>query len=179
MRKKNNSKVNLPLCICVGILIAVFSKIFVLDFYRVKGFSMEPAIMDGQTIAACKFFYGLQNPFRPELLFCWNEPKAGETILYMYQDYWVVKRCAAVAGSPLECAEEGGKYFLLAAGKKIPLTSIQFHKLRTNKMVPQGYVMAIGDNAELSHDSRDYGFVPVKNVVARVIPPRRAIAKSR
>ena len=147
-------------------------KIFVFDIYRVKGFSMEPAIKDGQNVAVSKISYGLQNPFKPELLLCWKEPKAGEAILYMYQNYWVVKRCVAAAGTELRCEDEGEKYFLLAGEKRIPLTSIQFHKLRTTKAVPKGYVLAIGDNYELSHDSRDYGFVPVQNVTARVIMPR-------
>ena len=85
------------------------------------------------------------------------------------KNYWVVKRCAAIGGTPVECAEEDGKYFLLAGGNKIPLTSIQFHKLRTTRAVPKNFILAVGDNYELSHDSRDYGFVPEKNVVAKVI----------
>ncbi len=150
-------------------------KIFVLDFYRVQGFSMEPAIKDGQCVAATKLCYGLQNPFRPELLFSWNKPKDGDIVLYMYKNYWVVKRCAAVGGTPVACVEENERYFLLAGTNKIPLTSIQFHKLRTTKKIPDGYILAIGDNTALSHDSRDYGFVPVKNVVARAIFLRQKI----
>lgn len=169
MRKKACSKINVPLCICLGVFIALAVKIFALDFYSVKGHSMEPAIKDGQTIAVNKLCYGLQNPFRPELLFSWNKPQPDDIVLYMYQNYWVVKRCAAVGGSPLECVEENQNYFLLAGTNKIPLTSIQFHKLRTTKAVPQNYVLAIGDNNELSRDSRDYGFVPVKNIVARAV----------
>lgn len=181
MSSKKNEKINLPLCATIGVFLALAVKIFIVDFYRVKGFSMEPAIKDGQSVAALKISYGLQNPFRPELLFCWKEPKAGDTILYMYQNYWVVKRCSAVPGTELSFEDDGQKHFLLAGAERIPLTSIQFHKLRTTKAVPKGYVLAIGDNYELSHDSRDYGFVPVKNVTARVILPfaSAAIAKTR
>ena len=167
------TKINFPLCVVIGVAISLLSKIFILDFYRVKGISMQPAIKDGQCVAADKLAYGLQNPFRPELLFCWNEPKAGDAVLYMYQNYWVVKRCAAVGGTPLECVEKNGRHFLRAGTNESPLTSIQFHKLRTTKAVPQNYILAIGDNAELSRDSRDYGFVPVKNVVARVAAARK------
>lgn len=170
---QKKSKINIPLCLFLGITISLTIKIFIMDFYRVQGFSMEPAIEDGQCVAAAKFCYGLQNPFKPELLFCWNEPRAGDVVLYMYQNYWVVKRCAAVGGTPLECAEENGNYFLLAGTNKIPLTSIQFHKLRTTKAVPKNFILAIGDNTALSHDSRDYGFVPVKNIVAKVIVSAR------
>ncbi len=172
--RKIVSGINLPLCVFLGILAAFAAKAFVFDFYKASGHSMEGAIMDGQSIAANKLCYGLQNPFKAELLFAWNKPKKGEIIFYMYQNYWVVKRCAAASESPLECLDEDGKYFLLAEGNKIPLTSIQYHKLRTTKAVPKGYILAIGDNYELSRDSRDYGFVPEKNIVARAILPRRS-----
>ena len=168
-----NSKLNIPLCVFLGITISLTIKIFVLDLYRVQGFSMEPAIKDGQCVVAAKLCYGLQNPFRPELLFRWNKPKDGDIVLYMYKNYWVVKRCAAVGGTPVECIEENENYFLLAGTNKIPLTSIQFHKLRTTKKIPDGYILAIGDNTALSHDSRDYGFVPIKNVVARAVFTKR------
>lgn len=171
--------INIPLCVFLGTLAAFAVKAFVVDFYTTSGHSMEPAIKDGQSVAANKICYGLQNPLKAELLFSWNKPKKGEIILYMYQNYWVIKRCAAPSGSPLECVEENGEYFLLAAGEKIPLTSIQFHKIRTNKAVPKGYILAVGDNYGLSHDSRDYGFVPEKNVVARAIPPRQSRAARR
>lgn len=165
-RKKSNA--NIPLFICLGAIIAMVIKIFALDFYIVKGFSMEPSVKNGQTIAANKLFYGLQNPFKPELAVSWNEPKAGEVVLYMYQNYWVVKRCVATGGTELRCKQEGEDYFLFVGKEKIPLTSIQYHKLKTSQKIPQGYILAIGDNSAISHDSRDYGFVPVKNIVARV-----------
>ena len=167
--ENNGSKINLLPLIFWGILVALVTKAFILDFYRVQGQSMEPAIADNSVVAAIKTSYGLQNPLKPQLLIAWKKPKTGQIVLYMYQNYWVVKRCAATEGTPLECVDEDGCYFLLAGTRKIPLTSIQYHKLRTTKAVPEGCILAIGDNAALSRDSRDYGFVPIKNVVARVV----------
>ncbi|MBR5096234.1 MAG: signal peptidase I, partial [Treponema sp.] len=152
----------------IGIAISLAAKAFVLDFYKVKGHSMEPSIQEGRVIAANKLAYGLQNPFKAELLFSWNEPKSGETVLYMYQNYWVVKRCVATGGDALDFDVQNDKYCLRVNGQEIPLTSIQYHKLWTTRAVPQGYILAVGDNAQISHDSRDYGFVPLRNVVARV-----------
>lgn len=170
--EKNNknygSKINLFLCVLTGTAIALAAKTFVLDFYRVSGQSMEPAIKDGKFIAANKTAYGLQNPFKAELLFNWAEPKTGQTVLYMYKNYWVVKRCVAIGGDKIECFQQNDNYCLRVNGQEIPLTSIQYHKLWTTRAVPHGYILAIGDNAQISHDSRDYGFVPVKNIVARV-----------
>lgn len=166
--KNNGSKINFPLCILIGLAVAVAAKAFVIDFYRVSGRSMEPSIQEGGFIAANKLAYGLNNPFRAELLFTWNEPKSGQKVLYMYQNYWVVKRCVAVGGDKLEFDAQNDKYCLRVNGQEIPLTSIQYHKLWTTQAVPQGYILAVGDNAQISHDSRDYGFVPLRNVVARV-----------
>ena len=166
--KNNDSKINFFLCVFWGIVVALAAKAFVLDFYRVSGRSMEPSIQDGKVIAANKLAYGLQNPFKAELLFSWKEPKSGQKILYMYQNYWVVKRCVATSGDKLEFDAQNDKYCLRVNGQEIPLTSIQYHKLLTTQAVPQGYILAVGDNALASHDSRDYGFVPTRNVVARV-----------
>ncbi len=166
--KNKGSKINIFLCVLLGTAIALVAKAFFVDFYRVRGQSMEPAIKDGTVVAANKAAYGLQNPFKAELLFNWNEPKTGQAVLYMYQNYWVVKRCAATAGDKLECVEQNDAYRLLVNGQSFPLTPLQYHKLWTTKAVPSGYILAIGDNASLSRDSRDYGFVPVKNALARV-----------
>lgn len=167
--QKNKATINLPLCILIGIALAVAIKVFILDFYRVSGRSMEPSIKDNSLIAANKTAYGLQNPFKPELLFSWKKPKKGQKVLYMYQNYWVVKRCVAVSGDTLSYDCQNDKYYLIIDELKIPLTATQYHKLWTTKTVPEDFILAIGDNALLSHDSRDYGFVPIKNIVAKVL----------
>ena len=35
--------------------------------------------------------------------------------------------------------------------------------------VPEGYVLVLGDNLSDSVDSRDYGFVSVKNITGKII----------
>ena len=53
--------------------------------------------------------------------------------------------------------------------KKIPLTEAQYQKRKHNGQVPQGMILAVGDNYPDSVDSRDYGFVPVENVLGRIV----------
>ena len=42
-------------------------------------------------------------------------------------------------------------------------------RLKDAAQVPDGYILAVGDNYEVSVDSRDYGFVSVKNVLGKVL----------
>lgn len=163
------------LCIVLGIFIATILKTFAFDFFRVEGFSMSPEIQDGQIIFANKLAYGLVNPFTAELLFAWKKPQEGDIILYLYENAWVVKRCVAIGDTPLEYFIDS-EYNLIVGNRKIALSSIQYHRMRASKKIPQGYVLAIGDNYAVSYDSRNYGFVPEKNIIGKVtvLPVLRA-----
>ena len=59
-------------------------------------------------------------------------------------------------------------YNLIVGDKVYPLTPAQFSVMQEIRAVPQGMVLAIGDNAEVSIDSRNYGFVSEENVLGRV-----------
>lgn len=129
---------------------------------------MSPALEDGQIIFVNKLAYGLVNPFNAELLFTWKKPEQGDAVIYLYENSWVVKRCVATEGTPLEYFSDS-EYNLIVGNKKISLNSIQFHKMNASKKVPEGYILAIGDNYNISYDSRNYGFVPQKNIIGKII----------
>ena len=74
----------------------------------------------------------------------------------------------AVAGDRLEFSHDFG-YSLAVNEKSIPLQEAQYQKLKHNQQVPPGMILAVGDNYNESVDSRDYGFVSVKNVLGRII----------
>lgn len=166
IKKKKSS--NYFRCAALGILLAAILKIFAFDFFRVKGLSMSPKIQDGQIIFVNKLAYGLVNPFTAEIFLRWKNPQEDDIILYLYENSWVIKRCVAIEGAPLEYFEDS-EYNLIVGDKKISLSSIQFHKMRLSEKIPSGYVLAIGDNYALSYDSRNYGFVPAKNIVGKVM----------
>ena len=54
-------------------------------------------------------------------------------------------------------------------GKKIPLTEYQYQRIKYDSFVPENTILAVGDNYEKSVDSRDYGFVPTKNILGKVL----------
>lgn len=154
--------------IAAGIVIGVLLKLFVIDFVRIQGTSMEPAIQDGDFLPVNRLSYGLNKPFSNSLLFQWKEPSAGDVVIYMMKGSQVVKRCVAVGPEPLEFSASS-VYNLKVKGVTYPLTEEQYHLLGDSPMVPEGYILAIGDNAEVSIDSRNYGFVPVKNILGKVL----------
>lgn len=154
--------------VCVGIFIGVVLKLFVVDLLHVSGRSMMPSIKDGETIVVNKLAYGIVKPYGDSLLVQWSEPKSGDVVIYLYNDKIVVKRCVAVGGDLLEYSINP-LYTLEIDGDGIPLNEVQYHNLKDSKYVPDGYILAVGDNYEESVDSRTYGFVSTKNILGKVL----------
>ncbi len=172
---KRLQDINYPFCIFSGILIALAVKTFLIDIYRVNGYSMEKTLCNNQLVLVNKAAYGIQNPFTGALFVQWKKPSEGDIIIYFYNKNTVVKRCTATGGTELEYIEyvdfsSKSEYSLIVGkNKKIPLDSIQYHRMKTNSKVPENYILAVGDNYSLSVDSRNYGFVPEKNILGKVI----------
>ena len=161
----------LPLfyCFFTGLIIASLIKIFVFEAMTVDGVSMQPALTDQQTIYINKAAYGISNPFGSKLLLQWAKPKENDIIIYLYNNNIVVKRCVALENTPLDYLTNSGYILIVNSDKKIPLTREQYYNMHNCSEVPSGYILAIGDNFENSFDSRNYGFIPVSNVLGKVI----------
>ena len=69
----------------------------------------------------------------------------------------------------LNTAKVNPIYTVKVGDNEIPLTESQYMRLKDAAQVPEGYILAVGDNYEVSVDSRDYGFVSVKNVLGKVL----------
>ena len=157
----------LPL-IVLGVFMGLFIKLFVIDVLQVSGSSMEETIHDESVIAVNRLAYGFSIPFSSSLLVQWKEPKQGDIVIYLYNNKIVVKRCVACGGDALDYSTDSG-YSLIVGGNKITLTQEQYNHMKNSRSVPVGYVLAVGDNYSKSVDSRTYGFVPVKNILGKVI----------
>lgn len=165
--KNNFFKILWILTLC-AIIILIFTRLFAIDKYTVQGTSMEPFIKDGQTVYCNKLYYGLVKPFGDELLIQWRKPEINDIVIYLYENRVIVKRCAAIEGQKLEYSCDS-QYNLYVDEKCFPLTETQYHLMFKSSQVPQDTILCIGDNAANSIDSRNYGFVPVKNVIGRII----------
>lgn len=143
-------------------------KSFIIDRFEIEGSSMEPTLVKGDKVWLEKFSYGLALPFYNHLLIQWKEPEINDIVIYPLNGHFVIKRCVALAGCPLEYSVKEG-YTLIVGEKVYPLSEIQYHHMFLSKEVPEGTILCIGDNCETSIDSRNYGFVPVKDVIGKII----------
>lgn len=164
----SDDKKNAVFIICIGLAVGLFLKLFVVDILHVSGTSMLPALRDGDTLLVNRLAYGIAQPYGEKLLVQWREPKAGDIVIYLYDNKIVVKRCVATGGEHLAYSSDT-VYTLAVGDKRIPLTDAQYQRFKDIDTVPDGYILAVGDNYEESVDSRTYGFVSVRNVLGKVL----------
>ena len=154
--------------ILAGIVLGTFLKLFAFDILTISGTSMEPALHEGAVVVVNKFAYGLVRPGNRTFFVQWKTPAHDDIVIYLHDDKIVIKRCIALGGNRLEYFTNP-EYTLHVGEKSVTLTAAQYAHLHASTTVPDGYVLAVGDNYTESIDSRDYGFVSVKNIVGRVI----------
>ncbi|MFA6856243.1 MAG: signal peptidase I [Treponema sp.] len=168
MADNKGKKTNVFIWIITGIAVGVILKLFVIDFLHISGASMEPAIHNGSSVFINKLAYGLVKPGSRNFFLQWAQPKQGDIVIYLHDNKIVIKRCAAVSGTHLDYSSDS-RYSLRVGDKKITLTKEQYELMHTSVYVPEGYILALGDNYNQSIDSRSYGFVSVNNIVGKVI----------
>lgn len=158
------------LIICIGLCAGLVLKLFVVEILTVSGTSMVPTLKDGDKIVVNKLAYGIVKPYGEKLLVQWKEPERGDIVIYLYDNKIVVKRCIAAAGDSLEYSADNDYNYVLRVGNtEIALTESHYLNLRNSKTVPDGYILAVGDNYEQSVDSRTYGFVSTYNILGKVL----------
>lgn len=154
--------------VIIGIFIGIFLKLFVFDITKVSGNSMEPTIMNGDTVFINKLAYGIPKPFGDSLLCTWKEPKKNDIVIYIYNNKTVLKRVVATEFTEIEYFTENG-YYMKVGEETIPLTEGQYQRIKYNSYVPENTVFCVGDNYLESVDSRDYGFVLVDSILGKVL----------
>ncbi len=156
------------LCIAIGIAAGIIFKLFIIDILHISGTSMEPTLKNGSKVAVNKLSYGLVKPFRGEFFFQWNKPKLNDIVIYLHDNKIVIKRVIAVGGDQLEFSENSS-YTVRINQKEISLSQAQFQRMKNFEKIPEDFVFTLGDNQKDSIDSRDYGFVSVRNIMGKII----------
>ncbi len=145
------------------IMITAFIWFSWFDILQVQEISMEPVLHNGQTIIVNKMAY--KGPFSDPRL-----PNVNDIVIFRSPGdrRLVVKRCKMLPGDNIQINNQG---WLVVQGEEFFLTDSQKERLTTTPVIPDGYIMVLGDNPFHSIDSRDYGFVPIDTLVGKVINP--------
>jgi len=159
----------------IAFILAFFIRTFLLGPYKIPTGSMIPTFMVGDRIFVDKISYR----FRP--------PERGDIVIFKYpldkkKDF--VKRLAGLPGDKIEIRD--GR--LIVNGvlmEDVPFADHyyynrqdwEFAKAGHPILVPGSAYFVLGDNSSQSSDSRNWGFVPEKNLVGKAFliwwPPNR------
>ncbi|HVS01746.1 MAG TPA: signal peptidase I [Thermoanaerobaculia bacterium] len=161
----------------VAVLLALFARTFVLQAFRIPSGSMEANLLVGDHLLVNKFVYG-------PVLFDWERRLLpvrgvgrGDVVVFRYPpdpDRDFIKRCVALPGDRVRLRgkrlfvngvpqqEEGYVHF--ADSRVYPDSPFleEFYRLRDHygpQNVPPASYFFLGDNRDLSHDSRFWGAV--------------------
>jgi signal peptidase I len=125
----------------------------------VVGDSMAPALRDGRLILVDRLYYRT------------HVPLPGEVVLFRHEGQTYVKRVYAGPGERMHVLTHDGEFMGLMGE---PHASRYRARLRPRQpyrveewSVPPDMVYVLGDNYPNSQDSREFGFVPLRNVVGR------------
>jgi len=155
-----------------------FIRPFVVEGYAVPTGSMEDTIKPGDRLFGIKFYYGARIPFTDHRLPGLGEPRPGQIIIFknpQNQKINYIKRCIAVENQTVEIRNK----VVYVDGKKLdePYVKHQDPRIIPRELdprdnygpvtVPKNCLFMMGDNRDNSLDSRYWGFLDKKLVLAR------------
>ncbi len=168
----------------------------VADWNDVPSGSMRPSILEGDRIFVNKLAYDLRLPFSHIVVATLGEPQCGDIVILASPENGqrLVKRVIGLPGDRIEM-ERGqllvngapGHYEAipesLETGERLSLREelagraypIQWRPGGAGRrdfgvlVVPPGHYFVLGDNRDLSRDSRWFGFVPRRAVYGRAV----------
>jgi len=75
-------KISVARAVLMAFFVALFIKIFILDFRVAEGYSMTPAIHSGNFLVVCRVYYGIRLPGSRSYVVRWRLPSAGDVVLF-------------------------------------------------------------------------------------------------
>ena len=152
---------------------------FSMGNYKVEGSSMVPTLEEGEYVIVNKLVYlrfdardivGLL-PFvesKDESLYPFHAPDRGEVIIFQFPpnpDRDFVKRVIGLPGERVEI--QRGQVLVNGIALNEPYITRRNTDSMMETLVPPKAYFVLGDNRGASHDSRNWGPVPVENIIGR------------
>jgi len=148
--------------------------LFIMAPHQVKGASMENTFHSGDYILTSKISYKFEKPKRGDVI-VFKSPKNPDI------DY--IKRIIGLPGDRIKI-NDNVVYLnntpLQENYIAAPTTLFEggFIQNGVEAIIPEGYLFVMGDNRPRSSDSREFGFIPLTDIIGKVIfryfPPQKA-----
>jgi signal peptidase I len=143
---------------------ALFLKGFVIEAYKIPSASMSPELLNGDFLFVNKFVYNfhLKQIHRGDVV-AFHFPNESDE--YVVKGTALIKRCVGVAGDTVEMlngvvkvnSQEFQKNYMMFAESFSPV------------IVPPNHIFVLGDNLLESYDSREWGTLPIENVIGQAM----------
>lgn len=170
--RKSRTRQNIE-SLLLAILVALLVRASVVEAFWVPSGSMLPTIQIGDHLFVNKLAYGLHLPLVDRELTIWRPLHRGDIVVFTspidhHTD--LIKRVIAVAGDTVEIRDK----HLYINGQEVPDPHAHFTDPHIRPGVPRdnfgpvkvppGKFFVMGDNRDLSYDSRYWGFADVRDV---------------
>ncbi len=155
--------------VLISLAAAILLRLLVVSAYRVESASMEDSLLEGDYIFVNKLAYQFGDPDIGDII-------VFESTLDNSRDY--IKRIVALPGQTVEIIDKVlyidnrlGQIFPNSKNSDPKIMPAQL-SLRDNfgpVQVPPDQYFVLGDNRDISQDSRHWGFVPKNNLKGKAI----------
>lgn len=175
--------------ILVAFILALFVRTFVFENFKIPSGSMMDNLLIGDHLVVNKFIYSEHADLGVYRLLPYRGPRRGDVVVFKWpndtrRDF--IKRCIALAGDTVEMrakvlylnGEPQVEPYVVHKDETIyPDDSNVRSELRIRDnfrahdpyTVPEGHIFCLGDNRDLSLDSRYWGPVPLDYLKGRAV----------
>lgn len=174
--------------VVVSAVASLILKASFVEAFFVPSASMTPTLQEDDYILVPKFLFGLHIPLVDDVLVKWSKPDRGDVIVFNKRSESpseddrfheaIVKRVIALEGDLIEIR---GTQVILNGEPLVEPYAQWSEGYRSDRdgseyrfgpfRVPEGRIFVLGDNRELSEDSRSWSdpFVPLSQVIGKAV----------